>query len=143
MLAYLVWDPDRNFFVIPYLNHPITWYGFLFATGFFIGYFIVRKMFTQLLTLPFKPEEESELEAIHLTDRLAILIVVGAILGARLGHVFFYDWHYYSNHPTDIFKIWEGGLASHGGAIGVLIALLIFVRMSREKAPQPQFSNSA
>ena len=47
------------------------------------------------------------------------------ILGARLGHVFFYGWDYYSQHPGEILKVWHGGLASHGGALGIFIALLI------------------
>ena len=50
------------------------------------------------------------------------------IIGSRLGHVFFYDWDYYSQHPEDIIKIWEGGLASHGGAIGIIIAVLFYAR---------------
>ena len=89
MFAYFFWDPDRNFFVIPYINHPVTWYGFLFATGFLISYFMIRRMFTEFLTLPSKTKEESALEAIHLTDRLSILTVIGVVFGARLGHIFF------------------------------------------------------
>ncbi len=117
--ANLLWDPDRIFFVVPYINHPVTWYGLLFASGFLVGYFLVRKIFTRFLDDP--------LAAVKLTDRLAMLVILGTIIGARLGHVFFYGWPYYKKRPIDIFKVWEGGLASHGGAIGVLIGLLIFV----------------
>ena len=52
--------------------------------------------------------------------------MVGTLVGARLGHVFFYEWDYYSQHPGDILKIWEGGLASHGGTIANIIALFLF-----------------
>ncbi|MDE6342725.1 MAG: translocation/assembly module TamB domain-containing protein, partial [Muribaculaceae bacterium] len=52
--------------------------------------------------------------------------IVGTVVGARLGHVFFYEWDYYSQHPAKILAIWEGGLASHGGTIGNIIALLLF-----------------
>jgi phosphatidylglycerol---prolipoprotein diacylglyceryl transferase len=56
-----------------------------------------------------------------------------------LGHVFFYDWPFYKAHPVDIFKIWQGGLASHGGAIGILIALFLLSRLVRRGLPQLTF----
>lgn len=55
-------------------------------------------------------------------------IVIGTIVGARLGHVFFYAWDYYSQHLFEIIMVWKGGLASHGGTIGVFIALWLFSR---------------
>jgi prolipoprotein diacylglyceryl transferase len=61
-----------------------------------------------------------------LADRLILYIMMGSIVGARLGHVFFYDWPRYSGHWIDIFKVWEGGLASHGGTIGAILALAFF-----------------
>ncbi len=139
MLAYLIWDPDRNLVVIPYLNHPVTWYGFLFATGILIAYFLVRKMFRIYLAASSEFPEKCELQAIHLTDRMTMILVIGTLLGARLGHVFFYDWHYYSAHPVDIFKIWEGGLASHGGVIGAFVALWVFVAAARKEVPSLRF----
>ncbi|MBQ1185314.1 MAG: prolipoprotein diacylglyceryl transferase, partial [Muribaculaceae bacterium] len=57
---------------------------------------------------------------------LLTYVVVATIIGSRLGHVFFYQWDYYSQHPGEIFKIWEGGLASHGGVIGNFIAVWLF-----------------
>lgn len=132
----MIWNPDRNIFVIPYVDHPVTWYGFLFATGFFVGFFLIRKMFAAFVQDPSKSEAAVQLEAVSLTDRLAVLVVIGGVLGARLGHVFFYDWPHYSTHPIDIFKIWEGGLASHGGAIGIFIALIFFVVLSRKSTPK-------
>lgn len=129
----LTWDPNRNFFVFPYINHPVTWYGLLFAFGFLVGYFLMRKIFTAFLAGPSQATAETKLEAIRLTDRLAVLVVLGTVIGARLGHVFFYGWPYYKQNPLAIFKVWEGGLASHGGAIGVLIALLIYVWWNRQR----------
>ena len=61
-------------------------------------------------------------------DKLFIYVVVATIVGARLGHCLFYARDYYMAHPTEIFKIWEGGLASHGGAIGIIIAIWIYSR---------------
>jgi phosphatidylglycerol:prolipoprotein diacylglycerol transferase len=139
MFAYLIWNPDRNIFVIPYLHHPVTWYGFLFALGFLCGLFLIRKIFMDFLLAYKSPEGDARLEATQLTDRLAILGVIGGILGARLGHVFFYDWTYYRQHPADIFKIWQGGLASHGGAVGVFLVLFVFVWLSRKQMPRLTF----
>jgi prolipoprotein diacylglyceryl transferase len=67
-------------------------------------------------------------------DTLIMYIVPATIIGARMGHVFFYDLSYYKNHLADIPKVWEGGLASHGAAIMILIALYIF---SKRVAKQP------
>jgi len=139
MFAYLTFDPDRNIFVIPYLHHPVTWYGFLFALGFLASFFLVKKIFTDFLSDPKQPENDTKIKATQLTDRLALLVAIGAVLGARLGHVFFYDWDYYKTNPIDIFKIWQGGLASHGGAIGVFIALVFFVWFTRKQAPRLTF----
>ena len=139
LLAEFFWDPNRNFFVVPYINHPVTWYGFLFAMGFLVGYFLIRKIFADFLANPSQPIAESKLQAIQLTDRLAVFVILGTVIGARLGHVFFYGWSYYSAYPLNIFKIWEGGLASHGGAIGVLIGLIIFFILSRKQAPKLTF----
>lgn len=138
-LAKIYWDPDRNLFILPYLQHPVTWYGFLFALGFLFGYFLIRKIFTDFLKDTAKPEAEVKLIAVHLADRLAILTVLGTVIGARLGHVLFYGWPYYKTHPIDIFKIWEGGLASHGGAVGVLAGLLVFLWISKKQFPKFTF----
>ncbi len=67
-------------------------------------------------------------------DKAFVYVVVGAVIGARLGHVFFYDWDYYSKHLMDIPQIWKGGLASHGGAIGIILALWIYSRRVSKKS---------
>src|SRR5262249_26519739 len=71
----------------------------------------------------------------YLSDRMLWFIVGGMIIGARLGHVFFYEWPYYQQHPEDIIKVWHGGLASHGGAIGVVLGLYLYQRGIRHKYP--------
>ncbi len=65
-------------------------------------------------------------QAFKLTDKLTWFVVLGTLIGARLGHVFFYQWGYYQHHLMAIVKTWEGGLASHGGVLGVLIAVFIY-----------------
>lgn len=72
-------------------------------------------------------------------DKLIWFIVIGIVIGARLGHVFFYEWEYYSNHPFSIPKVWEGGLASHGGTLGVLIALFLYSKWTKNKFPDISF----
>jgi len=100
----------------------LRWYGLLFALGFLLGLFIVKRMF----------EAEKAPEA--WLDKCFMYMVLGTIVGARLGHVFFYDWDYYSQHLSEIPMIWKGGLASHGGAIGIILALWIFSRTVSKKS---------
>ena len=94
----------------------IRWYGIFFATSIFLAYVILRKIV--------RDEGESPAKL----EMLFFYVIIGTILGARLGHCFFYTPSYYLSHPLEILKIWEGGLASHGGAVGILIALLIFAK---------------
>ena len=97
---------------------PLTvrWYGVFFAAAFLVGYWIMQGIYRREGTDPAS------------LDRLLLYMLLGAVLGARVGHVLFYDPHYYVTHPLEIVKIWEGGLASHGGAVGILVALYLFSR---------------
>lgn len=91
-------------------------YGLLFVTGLIIGYYVIRRMF----------RKENIPDA--LLDKLVLYVVLATIIGARLGHVFFYEPKAYLQNPIDIIKIWEGGLASHGGAIALVIALSLYAK---------------
>lgn len=137
-LAWLFWDPPRNAFTIPYFNITVAWYGIIFASGFVVGYYlllpILRKEFEKNLS-----EKEAKNLASSFADRATWFIVIGTIVGARLGHVLFYDWPYYSAHPIEILMIRKGGLASHGGTLGVIIALLLFLRWNRTRFPGMTF----
>ncbi len=141
LFSWLVWDPNPIIFKIPFWQHPVTWYGVLFALGFLVGYFLIRRIFGVQLSLCKREEGEKsiKLQAITLTDHITVLVVLLGIIGARLGHIFFYDWLYYKEHPFDIIKIWEGGLASHGGAIGILIAICVFTLWHRREYPSFTF----
>ena len=77
--------------------------------------------------------------ALFLMDKLTWFVVAGTIIGARLGHVLFYDFPRYLSNPIDIIKIWEGGLASHGGAVGVMIALWLYQLTIRKRFPELTF----
>ena len=65
-------------------------------------------------------------------DKILIYVLIGTIAGARLGHVFFYDWAYYSQHLDEILMVWKGGLASHGAAIGILFGLYLFSKKNKK-----------
>ncbi|MEL7160726.1 MAG: prolipoprotein diacylglyceryl transferase [Bacteroidota bacterium] len=119
MLAYITWEASPEIFRIG--SFAVRWYGLMFAMGFMLGFWMVRRMFLA----EGAPEKW--------LDTLFYFLIGGTVLGARLGHVLFYQWDYYSQHPGDIIKIWEGGLASHGGVIGVVTALWLFSRFVSKK----------
>lgn len=129
----LYWDPSRFIFTIPIIDRPIAWYGLFFVLGFLIGFFIVIPMFKRKLL------NGSRASAVYLTDKLTWMTILGTLIGARLGFVFFYEWPRFQTHPFDILKVWEGGLASHGGAIGILIALIFFRRSIKKQFPEITF----
>ena len=108
---FITWDFDPDF-----ISSPVTirWYGIMFVIGFIAGLSLITKMFKHEGTKSNWP------------DSLFIVVVICTIVVARLGHVYFYAWDYYSQHPIEILKTWEGGLASHGGAIGILIGILFY-----------------
>ncbi len=116
--GYIIWDMQPEVFGL-----PIRWYGLMFAIGFLLGYEIVSRMF--------KHEGAPE----KWVGILLIWCVLGTLLGARLGHVFFYEWDSYSQHPWEILKVWKGGLASHGGAIGVITGVLCFSYFTTRRSP--------
>jgi phosphatidylglycerol:prolipoprotein diacylglycerol transferase len=98
----------------------VRWYGLCFLAGFMIGYQFIRWVCRR----EGKPEAA--------LDTLLTYLIVGTIIGARLGHCLFYDPGYYLAHPFEILEVWKGGLASHGGTLGVFIALLLFSRKHKE-----------
>jgi len=123
-LSYIIWNASPEIFTIPipFIDKELTlrWYGLFFALGFLIT--------QQILYYIFKKEGKPEKDV----DTLTIYMIIATIVGARLGHVLFYEPDKYLAHPLDILKVWEGGLASHGGAIGILFALWLY---SRKKKP--------
>jgi phosphatidylglycerol:prolipoprotein diacylglycerol transferase len=141
LLAYFYWDPDREFFTIPFTNHPVMLYGVFFVLGFICAYFVVwYALHRKARQTAHKPIDARKI-ATHSTDILCWLIIIGTIVGARLGHVLFYDLPYYVAYPSEIFKIWEGGLASHGAVVGIIIAIICSVRFLRKDFPKITFLN--
>jgi phosphatidylglycerol:prolipoprotein diacylglycerol transferase len=111
-LMFVTWDVDPNLFEIGPLT--IRWYGVLFASAFLVGHYIIQNIFIK------------ENQPKEWMDSLLIYMMVGTVLGARLGHVFFYQWDYYSQNIGEILQVWKGGLASHGAAIGIIISLALW-----------------
>jgi len=110
----VTWNAD------PVLLHlgpiEIRWYGALFAAALLVGFWIMGRIYRR------EGQDEREL------DPLSLYAVLGVVIGARLGHVLFYDPGFYFTHPLEILKVWKGGLASHGAGIGLFIALYLFTR---------------
>lgn len=120
-LLSIIWDVSPTLFKLgPF---EIRWYGLLFAMAFLFGFSIITRMFK----LENIPDDWA--------DKLLIYMMLAVVLGARFGHVFFYDWDYYSQNLGEIIKIWHGGLASHGGAIGIVIALILFSKFVSKRTP--------
>lgn len=134
-----IWDSSKTLFTIPGLNHPITWYGVLFAFGFFFCYLIVRQLFIFSFIQSGESKQSAKAASQRMVDRLSTYSVLGTVIGARLGHVLFYDLPLFIESPWSLFRVWEGGLASHGGALGVLLALLLFYWRSRRELPSFSF----
>ena len=119
-MEHFIWNPDPVIFSIGPLT--LRWYGLLFVSGFIIGFYIMSWIFRQ--------EQKGPADL----DRWLFYIFGGAVIGARLGHCLFYDPAYYLANPLEILFIWKGGLASHGGTVGVLLGTWLFSRQREESA---------
>jgi len=117
-MEHFVWNADPVIFTLgPF---ALRWYGLLFVSGFIIGFYIMCWIFRQ------EGRNPAEL------DRWLLYIFAGALIGARLGHCLFYEPAYYLKNPLEILFIWKGGLASHGGTVGVLLGTWLFRRRQQE-----------
>lgn len=118
---FITWDPNPDIFSIPFINWPVRWYGLSWALAFIGCHFFMNRIF--------KAEGRTDKQL----DTLTLYIVIATILGARVGHCLFYQPEYYLANPLDILKVYEGGLASHGGAIGIIIGMWLYCKSSKEK----------
>lgn len=133
MNLFIHWDPSPEIFTIPGIDWPVRWYGLMWAAAFIASHFFMNRIY--------KAEGRTDKEL----DTLTLYIIFGTILGARLGHCLFYGPWFdefdqtgelisegYLSHPLNLLKVYEGGLASHGGAIGILIAMWMYCRKTKE-----------
>lgn len=117
-IAVIYWNVSREIFGIgPVI---IRWYGLLFALGFVVGYQIMQWIYNK--------ENKTQKSL----DSLAITMILSTVIGARLGHCLFYEPAIYLADPIRILKVWEGGLASHGAAIGIPFALWLYSRKHKD-----------
>lgn len=132
-LNFITWDPSPEMFTIPGIDWPVRWYGLLWALALLASHFVMNRIY--------KVEGRTNKQL----DTLTLYVILGTIIGARLGHCFFYGplWDIYDaqgnlleegyiDHPLNILKIYEGGLASHGGAIGIIIGTIYYCRREKE-----------
>lgn len=120
LFLHIVWNASPEIFTIPGIDWPVRWYGFLFAMAFVGSQFVMNKIYKTEL----RPQK-------HL-DILTMYIIIGTVVGARLGHMLFYEPKTILENPIEVIKIWNGGLASHGGAIGILLAMWLYCRKTKE-----------
>ena len=130
----LIWDPDPVAFTLPFFGRPIMWYGVLFAFAFFFAYLLVLRQLKAYYRQDIDLESEMEVgkKAQKVIDKLLLWVGLGLLLGARLFHVIFYESDKLLKSPLQALNAWEGGLASHGGAIGALLGLILVVRLNRK-----------
>lgn len=117
-MRHFIWNVDPAIFILGPIE--IRWYGLFFALGFLLGFQIMMQFYRR---------EQRELENL---SELCLYLMLGTIIGARLGHVLLYQPDYFLSHPWEILMIWQGGLASHGGFAGVLISLYLYLKKHRD-----------
>ncbi len=117
-MDYFVWNIDPNIF--QYGAIQLRWYGVLFVGSFFLGIAILQWVYRR----------EGKDPAV--LDNFLLYIIAGAVIGARLMHCFAYEPDYYLSHPLEILYVWKGGLASHGGMLGVILALYLFAKRYKQ-----------
>ena len=100
----------------------IRWYSLAYIFGILFGWILAKKLFIQSVEIKNK------------FDDYLSYVIIGIILGGRLGYVFIYNLSFYLNNPLDIFKIWQGGMSFHGGLIGVIFASIIFAKKNNQNS---------
>lgn len=114
---------DPNAFVIPVVNLPIRWYALAYIAGLMAGWRIIVALMNRPAlwggTAPMRPK---------LVEDLLTAVILGVVIGGRLGFVLFYEPGYYLTHPLEVVKVWQGGMSFHGGFLGTVVAGLWFCR---------------
>jgi len=110
--------PEFNPFAIQFDGFGIRWYALAYIAGLLFGYYLLRRQARELGA----PMNVAQL------DSLLNYVLIGIILGGRLGYVLFYNPIFFISNPMEIIKVWQGGMAFHGGLLGVTLAMVLFAR---------------
>ena len=102
------------------MSFEIRWYSLAYIAGIIIGWMLCKKIFIQKSDINEK------------FDDYVTYLVIGIIIGGRLGYIIFYNFNYYINNLFDIFKVWEGGMSFHGGLIGIIVASILFSKKNNQ-----------
>ena len=104
------------------MSFEIRWYSLAYILGILIGWILCKKIFIKNLDINQK------------FDDYITYIIIGIIIGGRVGYVVFYNFNYYINNIFDIFKIWQGGMSFHGGLLGIIVASILFAKKNNQDA---------
>ena len=102
------------------MSFEIRWYSLAYILGIVVGWLLCKKIFIQNSDIAEK------------FDDFITYLIIGIILGGRLGYVIFYNFDYYINNIFDIFKVWQGGMSFHGGLLGIIIASVLFAKRKNQ-----------
>jgi prolipoprotein diacylglyceryltransferase len=119
-ISFILWEARPE--IWPEGPIPLRWYGLFFAMAFALGQVIITRIF------------KSDGKDARDVDALTYYMILGTVLGARLGHCLFYQPDYYLANPIEILKIWEGGLASHGATVGIIFAMWLYSRSRKDQS---------
>lgn len=100
----------------------VRWYGLMYLLSFAVGYFLIRF---------FAKERKMKVFTTEFISDLMLTILAGVVFGGRIGYIAFYNLPYFIQNPTDILKVWNGGMSFHGGMLGVIIGLIIFAKIKK------------
>ncbi len=123
MPTFIIPFPAINPILVQWGPLAIRWYALAYIAGLVLGWWVVRRVVAsdRFWGGSKRPSRDS-------IDDLLVYCAFGVIIGGRLGNVLFYDPGYYLAHPLDILKVWEGGMAFHGGLIGCFLGMTLFAR---------------
>ena len=102
------------------MSFEIRWYSLAYILGIIIGWILCKKIFIKNSDINQK------------FDDYITYLIIGIIIGGRLGYVLFYNFSYYINNISDIFKIWQGGMSFHGGLLGIIVASILFAKKNNQ-----------